>query len=544
MTDPLGVPPLSVPPLGVAPRSVPSTSRRPAALVAAGIFLSRVMGLVRQKAFAYYFGVGPVADAFTAAFRIPNILQNLFGEGVLSASFIPVYSQLLAKGDDRGRQEVAGAVLGVLAFLSAVVVLLGVLAAPLLVDVIAVGFVGATRDLTVQLVRILFPGAGLLVLAAWCLGVLNSHGKFFLSYAAPVLWNAAMIATLLMWGGRLDLPRLAVYLAWGSVAGSAIQLLVQWRNVSNVLGVWRVTTSIASPHVRTVLRNFGPVFVGRGVTQLSAYIDSTIASLLVLGSVSTLNYAQLLYMLPVSLFGMSISAAELPAMSSVTGATAEVAEQLRERLALAMRRVAFFIVPSAVAFLAFGDLLARLVYQGGEFGGEQARWVWSVLAGSAIGLLASTLGRLYASAFYALRDTKTPLRFAMVRVGLTTGLGIAASLWLPEALGIDARWGVAGLTGASGLSAWIEFLLLRHAVRKRIGAVSIAPRALVTLWMCAGLAAAVGWGLRLSLSSLSEFWVSPIALGGYALAYGVAALAAGVPQAQAVALRLGRALER
>ncbi|HPV76038.1 MAG TPA: murein biosynthesis integral membrane protein MurJ, partial [Gemmatimonadaceae bacterium] len=412
-------------PQGMTPASTPAardaaTSRRPAALVAAGILLSRLVGLVRQRVFSYYFGAGDESDAFTQAFRIPNILQNLFGEGVLSASFIPVYSQLRARGDDVGRQEVAGAVLGVLAFFSAIVVLVGVLAAPVLVHVIAPGFEGAKRELTVQLVRILFPGAGLLVLAAWCLGVLNSHGKFFLSYAAPVLWNACMIAALIGWGGSVTLPRLAAVLAWGSVAGSALQLLVQWRNVHKVLGAWRVTVSTQSPHVRTVLRNFGPVFVGRGVTQLSAYIDSFIASFLVAGAATILNNVQLLYMLPVSLFGMSISAAELPAMSSVTGETAEIAEQLRERLALGLRRIAFFIVPSAVAFLGFGDLLARVVYEGGEFGPEQSQWVWGVLAGSAVGLLASTLGRLYASALYALRDTRTPLRFAMVRVGLTT----------------------------------------------------------------------------------------------------------------------------
>jgi putative peptidoglycan lipid II flippase len=534
---------------GMTPASTPAardaaTSRRPAALVAAGILLSRLVGLVRQRVFSYYFGAGDESDAFTQAFRIPNILQNLFGEGVLSASFIPVYSQLRARGDDVGRQEVAGAVLGVLAFFSAIVVLVGVLAAPVLVHVIAPGFEGAKRELTVQLVRILFPGAGLLVLAAWCLGVLNSHGKFFLSYAAPVLWNACMIAALIGWGGSVTLPRLAAVLAWGSVAGSALQLLVQWRNVHKVLGAWRVTVSMQSPHVRTVLRNFGPVFVGRGVTQLSAYIDSFIASFLVAGAATILNNVQLLYMLPVSLFGMSISAAELPAMSSVTGETAEIAEQLRERLALGLRRIAFFIVPSAVAFLGFGDLLARVVYEGGEFGPEQSQWVWGVLAGSAVGLLASTLGRLYASALYALRDTRTPLRFAMVRVGLTTALGVAASLWLPGVLGIDPRWAVAGLTASAGCAAWIEFALLRRAVGMRIGEVFIPRRALLTLWGCAILAVGAGWGVRELLRDTRPLLMSVLVLGTYSIAYGGAALAAGIPQARAIAGRLSRLLRR
>ena len=532
-------------------RGVPSVnpadaaaSRRPAALVAVGILLSRLVGLVRQRVFSYYFGAGDVADAFTQAFRIPNILQNLFGEGVLSASFIPVYSQLRAKGDDVARQEVAGAVLGVLAFLSAIAVLAGVVAAPVLVGVIAPGFSGAKRDLTVQLVRVLFPGAGLLVLAAWCLGVLNSHGKFFLSYAAPVLWNACMIGALLGWGGTVSLPRLAVLLAWGSVAGSALQLVVQWRNVSQVLGAWRVTMSTRSPHVRTVLRNFAPVFVGRGVGQLSAYVDSFIASFLVMGAVTILNNVQLLYMLPVSLFGMSISAAELPAMASVTGDSAEIAERLRERLALGLRRIAFLIVPSAVAFLAFGDLVARVVYEGGEFGATEVEWVWGVLAGSAIGLLASTLSRLYASALYALRDTRTPLRFAMIRVALTTALGFAAALWLPTVIDIDPRWAVTGLTASAGVAAWVEFALLRRSVARRIGEVAISPATLLTLWGCAVAAALAGWGVRLLLGGVSPFLMSGVVLATYSAGYGIATLLAGITQAQAIAGRMRNMLRR
>ena len=165
-----------------------STSRS-AALVAAGILLSRIAGLIRQRVFAYYFGNSAAADAFTAAFRIPNFLQNLFGEGVLSASFIPVYSRLLAQGDRREADRVAGVVGSLLALATSLLVLLGVVLTPVLITLIAPGFTGETRLLTIRLVRILFPGAGLLVLSAWCLGILNSHHKFFLSYTAPVFWN-------------------------------------------------------------------------------------------------------------------------------------------------------------------------------------------------------------------------------------------------------------------------------------------------------------------------------------------------------------------
>jgi len=192
--------------------------------------LSRIMGLVRQRIFSHYFGLSDEGDAFTSAFRIPNLLQNLFGEGVLSASFIPVYSNLVARREKGLSQQVAGAVAAILALVSSILVLLGVLATPLLIDLIAPGFTGAKRDLTIHLVRIFFPGAGLLVMSAWCLGILNSHRQFFLSYSAQVFFNLAMIATLLWFGPGISqehLDQLAIYLAWGSVAGSALMVLVQ-----------------------------------------------------------------------------------------------------------------------------------------------------------------------------------------------------------------------------------------------------------------------------------------------------------------------------
>ena len=205
-----------------------------AVLVAAGILLSRLAGLVRLRVFAYYFGLqSDAADAFNAAFRIPNFLQNLFGEGALSASFIPVYASLLARGSKEEADQVAGAVGAILALVAAVLVLAGLVATPLLIGALAPGFVGEKRELTIHIVRILFPGAGLLVLSAWCLGVLNSHRRFLLSYAAPLVWNAAMITSLWWFGGRSDLDNLAVMLAWGSVCSASDRALPLRKNVND-----------------------------------------------------------------------------------------------------------------------------------------------------------------------------------------------------------------------------------------------------------------------------------------------------------------------
>jgi putative peptidoglycan lipid II flippase len=501
-------------------------------LVAAGIFGSRLMGLVRLRVFAYYFGLeSDAADAFNAAFRIPNFLQNLFGEGALSASFIPVYAGLLARGERRDADRVAGAVASLLALAVGAIVLVGVVATPVLIAAIAPGFTGAKRALTIAIVRILFPGAGLLVLSAWCLGVLNSHRRFLLSYAAPVVWNLAMIATLVAFGGRADLPRLAVILAWGSVAGSALQFAVQLPAVRRVAPELRLALDVASVHVREVAANFVPVFISRGVVQVSAYVDAVLASLLPTGAVTGLLNAQLLYTLPVSLFGMSVAAAELPAMSGVAAGDPEAARALRQRLNDGLRQIALFVVPSAVAFLALGDVIAAALLQTGRFRHQDAVYVWGILAGSAIGLLASTLGRLYASTYYALRDTRTPLRFAIVRVAVTTVLGYVCAIPLPRLLNIPAVWGAAGLTASAGIAGWIEFLLLRRALNRRIGLTGLSASYASKLWAAAGAGAALAWIVKLSVPAWHPVVTAALILAPYGLVFLGLAMALGVGEA-------------
>ena len=517
-----------------ATQFAPASSRRFAFLVASGIFLSRVAGLIRDRVFAHYFGNSDAADVFKAALRIPNFLQNLFGEGVLSASFIPVYASLLARGDKEEARKTAGAVAALLTLSTSVLVLLGVLTAPWLIDAIAPGFQGEKRELTALLVRILFPGAGLLVASAWCLGVLNSHRKFFLSYTAPVLWNLAMIAGMLAFGAGRAQNSLVVITAWASVVGSALQVLVQLPMVFKLLGGLKLSLAHQAEHVRTVVRNFFPVFVGRGVVQISAYIDAFLASWLPTGAVSALAYAQTLYTLPVSLFGMSVSAAELPVMSGALGATDEVAGILRARINTGLRQIAFLVVPSVVGFLALGDVIVAAIYQSGRFTHADVIYVWGILAGSTVGLLASTLGRLYSSGYYALRDTRTPLRFAVVRVLLTTLLGYLAALPLPRLLGIDPRWGVAGLTISAGIASWVEFILLQRGIRRRIGQVGAPIAFLAQVWIAALIAAAAARGLLIAIGHRGPIVLAVIVLSVYGiLFFGVSTLLK-LPEAQAM----------
>jgi putative peptidoglycan lipid II flippase len=522
-----------------AKSQVPS-SKRYAFLVAAGIFLSRIAGLIRDRVFAHYFGNSDAADVFKAAFRIPNFLQNLFGEGVLSASFIPVYARLLAEKDEEEARKTAGAVAALLALSTSLLVLLGVLSAPWLIDAIAPGFHGEKRELTVLLVRILFPGAGLLVASAWCLGVLNSHRKFFLSYTAPVLWNIAMIAGMIAFGAGRAQNSLVVITAWASVAGSALQVGVQLPMVLKLLGGLKLSLAPEAENVRTVIRNFFPVFISRGVVQISAYIDAFLASWLPTGAVAALAYAQTLYTLPVSLFGMSVSAAELPVMSGAVGAADEIAGILRSRLNSGLRQITFLVVPSVVGFLALGDVIVAAIYQSGRFTHSDVIYVWGILAGSTVGLLASTLGRLYSSGFYALRDTRTPLRFAIVRVVLTTALGYLAALPLPRLLGIEPRWGVAGLTISAGIASWVEFTLLQRGLRRRIGHVGLLISFLVQVWIAALLAAAAARGLLIELGPRGPILLAVLVLSIYGIVFFAVSLALRLPEAQSMLGMLGR----
>jgi len=523
----------------VAPK--PASTGRSSALIAAGILASRLLGLVRQKLIAHFLGAGLVAAAFNGAFRLTNFLQNLFGEGVLSASFIPVYANALARGDEEEADRIAGAVGAILALVVAIVVAIGMLAAPVVAQLIVGGFEGEQLALATRLTRILFPGAGLFVLGAWCLGILNSHRKFFLSYAAPVVWSVVMIVALLAYGPRRGQVDLAVIVSWASVAGAALALVAQLPTVLKLLGRPRFRLDYSFPPVRQAIRSFGPVFASRGVVQLSAFVDVRLASHIAdVGAVALLANAQTIYVLPISLFGMSVSAAELPEMSRDTGSGAAAFERLRVRLNSALPRVAFFVVPSAVGFLVLGGAIVSVLLEGGRFTHTDSIRTWAILAGSAVGLVAGSLGRLYSSTFYALRDTRTPFWFALARVVLTGVLGYLFAFPLPRALGLEPWTGAVGLTASAGIAGWLEFLLLRRSISARIGPTGIGAPALARLWGASLVAGAAGWGVTRLASGAPHMLRGLAAIAAFAVVYGAVTLALGVPEARAIVGRVRR----
>ncbi len=473
---------------------------RASSAVSAAILLSRLAGLLREKLLAYHLGTGLAAEAFRAALRIPNLLQNLLGDGVLAGAFVPTYARLLRDGREQDAGRLAGAIASLLVAVTGGLVLLGVLFAEPLTRVLTPGFPAgsAKADLTVTLVRILFPSLGFLVLSAWCLGVLNAHRAFFRAYIAPVLWNAAIIVTLSVAAaiGRSG-PDLARAVAFGALIGAALQLLSQLPAVLRSVPDLRLVVRGEVPGLRDVLRASGGVIIGRGIVQLSAYLDLAIASLLAAGAVAALGYAQVLYLLPVSLFGMSVAAASLPDLATLpVGAR----ERLTADVERGMRRIAAFVVPTAAVYLLLGERVVALLFGGGAFGALETRQVALVLAAYSLGLLASTQSRLLQSALYGLDDTATPARGAAVRVAVGTTIGVVLMLFLdayrlvPDGIARVADPGLADLSaraslvsthrlGAVGLAlgasvgAWAEWGMLRRALARRGGGRPVSPGA-------------------------------------------------------------------
>ncbi len=502
-------------------QSLVRSGGRAAAWVAAGIFASRVAGLVRESVFAFFFGSTPFADAWRAALRIPNVLQNLLGEGTLSASFIPIYAELLERDEHVAAGRFAGAAFGILTATAGALALAGVLLAPVVVTLFAPGFDGEVRDLTIALVRILFPMTGVLVLSAWALGILNSHRRFFVSYVAPVLWNLSIIVTMvtLGWLWAFEQDDLIVALGWGALVGGVLQLGVQLPFLRGLLQHFKPTLDLDVPGIREAIRNFVPVVSARGVVNLSALAELTMATLLFSGAVAILGYAQILYVLPISLFGLSVAAAELPELSRQRSEDVRV---LAGRVSKALERVAYFVVPSALAYFFFGDIVAAALFQRGEFGLEQTMGTYAVLAAYSIGLLPSASSRLLSSAFYALRDTRTPARIAYLRVAVSLALGAALMFPLDRVAFGDVRMGAAGLAIGTSIAAWIEYALLRGKLGAVLGPHAPERGRVFRIVVAAALGAAAGhWG-----AALVPGQHPVIVAAGTLLPFGVAYLAA------------------
>ncbi len=477
---------------------------------------------MRERVFAHYFGNGVEADAFRAALRIPNVIRNLLGEGTLSASFIPVYAGLIENGEHEAARRLSGVIASLLVLLTAAAAILGIVLAPIITDFAAPGFSGPQRDLTITLVQIMFPMAGVMILSAWCLGVLSTHRRFFLSYAAPAMWNIAQIATLLAAGGILAGASLVIALAWGALIGSLLQIAVQLPSVLRLVRGIHWSLGLDALGVRSVLSAWVPVVIGAGMAQISSIIDIQLASLLGQGSVSILSYAQLIAILPVSLFGVSVAAVALPELSrdAARGGT----DDLSHRIAESMRRIAFFVVPSAVAFAVLGRPIVGLIFQTGAFRATDTVLVGSVLAAYGLAIPAQATIKLLASGHYALGDTRTPVRIAAAGVAASAG----------SAFLLMQRLGPVGIALGAAVGSYLNVALNSYTLRRRLGSV-MGPSGFTVLGKTAvgAAGAALVAYLTMRLLGNSPVWLVALGAGGaFCLVYGTVTLALGHPDAR------------
>ncbi|MGV3708610.1 MAG: murein biosynthesis integral membrane protein MurJ [Gemmatimonas sp.] len=488
---------------------------RAATVVGAGILLSRLTGLLRSFLFARYLGQGMESDAYNIGIRIPNFIRNLFGEGALSASFVPVYSQMLARGDEREANKLAGAILGLLMAGVSALTLLGIGASPLLTAWFAGEKSPEAQQLVLTLMRIMFPMTALMVLSGWCLGVQNSHRRFFWAYASAAMWNLAQIALLLGGGSRApSLIDLAVWLAWATLAGSFLQVLAQMPEVLKLVRPLRLSMDRAATGVREVLANLVPVVTALGVVQISSLFDVWLAQILPDGAITSIGNANNIVLLPVSLFGISVAASSLPEFSRES--TTDELTPLLERLRSGWQRILFYMVPSAVACIAYGDMIVGMLLRSGKFGADDQRLVHAVLAAFAVGLISFGSVKLLASAHYALKDYRTPLRGSVSSLVVSALISVAL-VWPLR----DTLYGAAGIALGTALGSYVNLSVQIRGLRARLGALYTThmwqgTRRIVLATLAAAIVAAP---VRFLLRDQSPYIVGPPVLGAFSLTY-------------------------
>jgi putative peptidoglycan lipid II flippase len=456
--------------------------------VGAATLASRVLGFLRDMVMALAFGAGPMTDAFFVAFRIPNILRRLLGEGALSTSIVPIFTEYLVTQPRGEFERMFRAVLGTaLAVLSGVTVL-GVATAPWLVRLFAPGFAAEPLALTVALTRLLFPYLILVGLGALVMGALNAEGRFFTAALAPAVLNIGMILSVLSLSPHLSQPIFAP--AIGVLAGGVAQLLVQVPELRRAGVPLRPSREFSHPALRRIGGRMVPSIFGLAGVQVTVFVNTLLASLLPAGSVSYLYYADRVMEFPLGVFGIALASASLPAMSrqAVVGDTAGLARTVN----FALRLSCYIAIPASVGLILLQTPITRLLFERGRFGpAETAATAWA-LGYYAVGLTGFAATRIVAQAFYAIGDPRTPVRVASVAVA--ANVVVAVGLMVPMAHG--------GLALASSIAGYVNLGLLLWAFHRRVG--PFGGREIVT-----SLARTAGAALAVGLWCVLAMWVWP-----------------------------------
>lgn len=460
-----------------------------AGVVGAATLLSRILGFVRDVVIAWLFGAGLASDAFFVAFRIPNLLRRLFAEGSLSIAFIPVFSEYLTRKGTVEAFALARSAIRLVSVVLTAVTLLGILLAPLIVRLVAPGFGDAPDKfgLTVLLTRIMFPYIFFVGLVALAMGILNVLDHFAAPALAPVFLNVGIIAAAFLIAPYLEHP--VVALAIGVLIGGGLQLALQIPFlVRKGVAFWQ-RAPLWHPGLRRVGALMLPTVFGAAVYQINILIGTLLASLLPEGSVSYLYYGDRLVQFPLGIFAIATATAVLPSLSRQAAAGDLAA--VRDTFGYALRLVMFITVPAMVGLIVLRDPIVALLFKRGAFDAQTTRLTAVALLYYGVGLWAFAAVRIVVSTFYALQDTRTPVRMAVV--------SIAANVIFALALMGPLQHG--GLALATSLGSVINLILLLWALKKPLGSLAWRPllEALGRIALCACLMGAAVWAAAVRL---------------------------------------------
>lgn len=435
---------------------------RAAGVVAAATLVSRIFGYVRDMVLASFFGAGMAADAFIAAFRIPNLLRRLFGEGSLSIAFVPVFTETMIRGDRQDAFRLAVSSLKLLLIGLSVVTVIGMLAAPLVVHLVAPGFSALPEKmaLTVSLTRMMFPYVILIGLVALCMGILNVLGHFAAPAIAPVLLNLAMIGAVFTAARFSESETVRVLgLAGGVLLGGLLQLALQLPYLVRYgIRFWS-RSGLWHPAMKKIGLLMLPTIFGAAVYQVNILVGTLLASLLPEGSVSYLYYADRLVQFPLGIFAQAAATAVLPSLARQAASGDH--SGLADTFGHAMGLVLFITIPAMVGLIVLREPLVALLFQRGAFDSQATRLTADALLYYALGLWAFSGVRIVVSTFYALQDTRTPVVTATISIGVNILFGLALMGPMKHC----------GLALATALASMVNLVLLVTALRWRLGVI-------------------------------------------------------------------------
>ncbi|HXV80717.1 MAG TPA: murein biosynthesis integral membrane protein MurJ [Candidatus Binatia bacterium] len=469
---------------------------RHAGIVSLAVMASRLLGLVRDQVFAIFFGAGFHYDAFLAAFRIPNLLRDLFAEGALSAAFVTTFTQVLATKGEKEALQLSNRVATLLIIIIAVISIIGWWYAPAIVQVLAPGFydVPGKAELTVQLTRIMIPFLLLVALAAQAMGILNARGRFGVPALASAFFNVGSIVGGLLLGFVVG-PAIGLSaiegMAYGTLVGGFLQFAVQWPSLRRTGFSYRPMLSIRDPGVRQIFNLMGPAIIGTAAVQVNVFVNTNFASYIIdpvtgaviNGPVSWLNYAFRFMQFPIGVFGVAIATAALPPLSRSSAQTDY--NEFRQTLAHSLALVFLLCVPSAVGLAVLGRPIVSLIFEHGRFTAFDTAQTANALAAYALGLAGYAAVKVLSPAFYALGDARTPMLIS---------LGSIAVNYVMNSL-LVGPFGHVGLAFSTSTVALVNFILLAVFMRRRVGRLDGSRLGMTLLRICAASVpmAVVAW---------------------------------------------------